>query len=89
MKKKNSSSENSRKYLRNVDRSSNEPFFIPEAYSRIDPVQMQDLQMSDGSLGFTTATGNATGIIVCYEVPLNRQCRLTVLVTWLIFCMNR
>ncbi len=69
MKKKNSSSENTRKFLRNVNRSSNEPFSIPETYSRIDPVQMQELQMPEGSLGFTTATGNATGIIVCYEVP--------------------
>ena len=42
---------------------------IPDSYSQIDPAQMQELQMPEGSLGYTIASDNATGIVVCFEVP--------------------
>ena len=67
--RKNKDSGSERKYLKNVDRSGDEPFLIPEQYSRIDSVQMVEMQMPEGSIGYTIATGNATGIIVCFDVP--------------------
>ena len=67
--KRKDNSKPARKVLRNVDRTEKDPFLIPEEYSRIDPAQMEELQMPKDSVGYTIATSNATGIIVCFEVP--------------------
>lgn len=67
--KRKDNSKPARKVLRNVDRTEKDPFLIPEEYSRIDPAQMEELQMPKDSVGYTIATNNATGIIVCFEVP--------------------
>ena len=68
-KRKRQNEEPERKTFHYVDRDVSEPFMIPDSYSQIDPAQMQELQMPEGSLGYTIATGNATGIVVCFEVP--------------------
>ena len=67
--KRKDNSKPARKVLRNVDRTEKDPFLIPEEYSRIDLAQMEELQMPKDSVGYTIATSNATGIIVCFEVP--------------------
>ena len=64
-KRKDKSEESSKKAFHYVDRVGSEPFKIPDSYSQIDPAQMQELQMPEGSLGYTIATDNATGIIIC------------------------
>ena len=68
-KSKRQNEEPERKTFHYVDRDVSEPFMIPDSYSQIDPAQMQELQMPEGSLSYTIATGNATGIVVCFEVP--------------------
>ena len=68
-KRRDKSEESSKKAFHYVDRVGSEPFIIPDSYSQIDPAQMQELQMPEGSLGYTIATDNATGIIICCEVP--------------------
>ena len=68
-RRKGQSEEPGRKTFSYVDRAGNEPFAVPSEYSQIDPSQIQELQMPRGSLGYTIATPNGTGIIVCYEVP--------------------
>ena len=68
-KKREKGGASSKKAFHYVDRVGSEPFKIPDSYSQIDPAQMQELQMPEGSIGYTIATDNATGIIVCCEVP--------------------
>ena len=68
-KRKRQNEEPERKTFHYVDRDVSEPFMIPDSYSQIDPAQMQELQMPEGSLGYTIASDNATGIVVCFEVP--------------------
>ena len=67
-KRKRQNEEPERKTFHYVDRDVSEPFMIPDSYSQIDPAQMQELQMPEGSLGYTIASDNATGIVVCFEV---------------------
>lgn len=68
-RRKGQSEEPERKTFNYIERADNEPFAVPDEYSQIDPSQMRELQMPEGSLGYTIATSNGTGIIVCYEVP--------------------
>ena len=68
-KRKRQNEEPERKTFHYVDRDVSEPFMIPDSYSQIDPAQMQELQMPEGSLGYTIASDNGTGIVVCFEVP--------------------
>lgn len=69
MKRKDKESKSERKVFRSVDRTEKDPFLIPEEYLKIDPAQMEELQMPKGSVGYTIASSNATGILICFEVP--------------------
>ena len=41
---------------------------IPESYDRFDTTKIPDVGAPEGTLGYTIATGNATGIVLCYPV---------------------
>ena len=68
--RKNKDSGSERKYLRNVDRSCDEPFRIPEEYSRIDPAQMADMQMPE--LVEIAKAHNCHPAIICLKWALQR-----------------
>ena len=69
MGKKGKNNDSEKKYFRNIERGGDERFSVPDSYSRIDPVQLKEMQLPEDSVGFTTATSNATGLIVGYTVP--------------------
>jgi len=51
-----------------VNRGDNEPFAIPDSYSRIPADRLLEFQLPAGSIGYETATENATGLVVCFPV---------------------
>ena len=69
MRKKGREQDSEKTYFRNVERAGDEPFAVPDNFSRIDPVQLKEMQLPEDSVGYTTATRNATGLIVGYAVP--------------------
>ena len=69
-KKKGSTKEekSERKTFSYIPRTEDEPVKIPESYDRFDTTKIPDVGAPEGTLGYTIATGNATGIVLCYPV---------------------
>ena len=51
-----------------IDRTNDEPVKIPEEYDRVDTTRIPDVGVPENAHGYTIATGNATGIVLCYPV---------------------
>lgn len=57
-----------RKTFSYIPRTDDEPVKIPEEYDRIDTMKIPDVGVPENTFGYTIATGNATGIVLCYPV---------------------
>ena len=57
-----------RKTFSYISRTNDEPIKVPEKYDRIDVSKIHDIELPADSFGYTIATENATGIVLCFPV---------------------